>query len=498
MQTFTQRTLLLLFCFLSLKSQAQKKTAIPADKLAASVQQFAADPALKAASVGFCISEAGSGKLLYDYHSGTSLIPASTFKIVTTGAALGLLGEDFRFRTILEYDGNIDKDGTLSGNIYLRGGGDPTLGYARVKGALSLDSLISFFSEAIAAKGIRHIAGNIIADGSYFEEDLVPDSWAWNDMGNYYGAGASGLNAHENMYELYVQPGTAVDSPVKLGETDPPIPGLIFQSNELLTGEAGSGDNSCIFGEPYSFSRKIKGTVPTGRKNFKVKGSLPDPPAFLAATLAETLKKAGIGGSYQGVNLRLLKDKTLSDTASRTRITTLYSPPLKDIVYQTNLKSINLYAECMLRQCGRQKYGTGSTKVGVRTVTAFWKEKGLDTLGLFMQDGSGLSHYDAISAAQLMQILNLIGKQPYFEAFYNSLPVAGESGAMAPMGKGSVIAGRMHAKSGHMDRVRSYAGYIKARDGRLLSFALIVNNYACSSEEIKRKIEQLLIAIGGK
>jgi serine-type D-Ala-D-Ala carboxypeptidase/endopeptidase (penicillin-binding protein 4) len=122
----------------------------------------------------------------------------------------------------------------------------------------------------------------------------------------------------------------------------------------------------------------------------------------------------------------------------------------------------------------------------------------LNTDGLFMEDGSGLSHFDAVSAEQFTKALAIMHKENLvFNDFYNSLPVAGRSGSIANICKGTEAEGNLCAKSGYMNRVRSYVGYVKNKKGELLAFAFLINNYTESSASIKRKIEKLLVALAG-
>jgi D-alanyl-D-alanine carboxypeptidase/D-alanyl-D-alanine-endopeptidase (penicillin-binding protein 4) len=170
------------------------------------------------------------------------------------------------------------------------------------------------------------------------------------------------------------------------------------------------------------------------------------------------------------------------------------SPPLRDLVKETNLNSLNLYAECMLKEMGyKAGNAQGSSENGAKTIVDYWKKKGINTAGLFMNDGSGLSPRDGVSTGFLVDVLLAMKDS---KTFYNSLPVSGQSGSMKNMGNGTSIEGNMHAKTGHMERVRSYAGYVKGKDGKMYCFALTVNNYTCSSAEIKQKIEKVLVALG--
>ena len=174
-------------------------------KIAALIHNYQKQPYLKHAQWSLSAIYIDDGSPIIDYQSEQSLAPASGLKLFTSSEALDILGEDFTCDTKLFYDG-IFKSGTLNGNIYIVGGGDPTLGSDQVDGSLSLDSLMDTWVVAIQSKGISKINGSIIADPLLFDEMTVPDNWNWIDIGNYYGAGVSALNINDNLYHLVFKP----------------------------------------------------------------------------------------------------------------------------------------------------------------------------------------------------------------------------------------------------------------------------------------------------
>src|SRR5579872_5093701 len=168
---------------------------------------FLGNPTWDHASVSAYAVNIKTGKVVMDENSDKSLMPASCVKAITTAAALQILGPEMRFQTDLEYDGTIDSEGTLQGNLYIRGGGDPCLGSDRIEGVLSWDKQIVCWADVVAKLGIKRIEGEVIGDSSRWEKALAPPCWMWGDLGNYYGAGASALTFHENLYTLTFKPG---------------------------------------------------------------------------------------------------------------------------------------------------------------------------------------------------------------------------------------------------------------------------------------------------
>ncbi len=221
---------------------------------------------------------------------------------------------------------------------------------------------------------------------------------------------------------------------------------------------------------------------------YEVEGALPDPAFFCAQTLMTSLKNAGIEVSGKP-EVRGEKNKVKSTILFKHK-----SPPLEKIVFYTNMKSNNHYAETLLKTLALKKNGIGTTGAGTRIVENFWRERGVDVGGLFMNDGSGLSRSNAISSSVQAKILCKIYKDSLIrDAFNASLPVSGKSGGMAALGKGSCAEGNMRAKSGYITRARAYCGYVKNSSGNELAFSVIFNNYSCSPKEVKGKIEDLLI-----
>ncbi len=408
------------------------------------------------ASLGAYGVNTKTGEVVLDENSGKSLMPASCMKVVTTAAALQILGPETRFQTDLEYDGILQR-GTLHGNLYIHGGGDPCLGSDRA--ALAWEKQIEVWVDAIQKLGIQRIEGEVIGDAGRWEKALAVPSWSWEDLGNYYGAGACALSFHENSYTLFFRPGTEGEK-AEIIRQDPPVP-LIFQ-NEVKTGPVGSGDNACIYGSEFSPVHYVRGTVPAGVTEFSIKGAIPDPAGECANLLAAGLDAKGITIGHQKLQ-----------SGKRTIFHTTYSPTVKEIVYWTNQKSINLYAEHLLKKIGEVVLKEGSTAAGMRAVTDFWRSQKIDLAGFNMADGSGLSRKNLVTARQFVSMLQVMKKSKFFSDFISSLPKENE---------------HIRTKDGSMSLVKGYVGY--ADD---VAFAILVNQ--CLDPAVQKKIKQFLSAI---
>jgi serine-type D-Ala-D-Ala carboxypeptidase/endopeptidase (penicillin-binding protein 4) len=452
------------------------------------------DAVLNHASWSVFAKEIASGNVLAEYNSDMVLEPASVMKIVTTGAALSILGSDYTFKTRMEYTGTIDAKGILHGNLYITGGGDPTIGSDRFGKRCSTDSVFADFLAAVKKNNIKHIAGKIVADASVFAENPMSYSWGWEDIGNYYASGAWGININENQYRLYFNAGKSVGDKVELTKTDTAAEGITF-INHVVTGKSGSGDNVIIFGAPYSNIRLLEGTVPLGKKDFDVEGSIPDPPMFFIKIFAGYLTSNGITADSSFTTTREMNWQGKTDTNARKTLSTHKSPSLSEIVIPTHIKSLNLFAEAILKAIGIAEKKEGSESAGTDAVKEYWVKKGIDLTGFDMNDGCGLSRKDKISTKQLAEILSKIKSEKSFTDFEKSLPVAGVSGGMASMLKGTIAEKNLKAKTGNMEKIKSYAGYVKNAAGKDIAFAIIVNNYSCTNPILKQKLEKLMLLI---
>lgn len=159
----------------------------------------------------------------------------------------------------------------------------------------------------------------------------------------------------------------------------------------------------------------------------------------------------------------------------------------------TNQMSVNWRSSKLLRKIGGKVYKSATTAAGARAILQFWSDKGVDTRGMYFYDGNGLSRNNAISPKQLVDALYVMRASPYFQTFYESLPLAGMTGTLHRAMKGSIAQGRIRAKTGTINYVKSFAGYCNTITGRKLIFSLIVNDYEGRTRVVKKKLESVLI-----
>jgi len=458
-------------------------------KIEAALKSFEKDNDLKYASIGFCAIDIQTNQIYAQRSPSKALIPASSMKVITTGAALAILGNDYKFKTFLEYSGRIS-NGILNGNIYIRGTGDPSLASPIMEDVLTKEALMTEFVAAIRKAGIKKINGAIVGDGSFFDDQVLIPTWQWGDIGNHYGAGTSGLNYHDNLYYIHFKKARDYGTSPTVEHTVPNIPHLKF-NNQVTSAGSRSGDNAYVYSAPYSNEVTLRGTIPKGSGLFDIKAATPDPTLLCAQDLHQSLIDGGISVSKPSTTQRLLKNK-----AAKRKIYTYTSPSLATICKHTNEASRNMYCEALLKAIGAKAKGLGSTKNGIAIVTDFWRGRGLDMAGFFMKDGCGLSARNGVSPKTFAEIMRkMYIDKSTFGDFYNQMAIAGRTGTLRNMCRNSSAENNIRAKSGSMNRIRSYTGFVTTKSGRKLAFSMIVNNYSCSGYMMKKKLETLMIAL---
>ena len=434
------------------------------ERLAKAMERLQTDSQMKHAIVGFLVVNSQTGQKVFEVNAQTGLAPASCQKIITSAAAMEMLGPSYRYQTILGYDGKIN-EGKLEGNLYLIGSGDPSLGswrYDSTKENIVMNNWLT----AIKQKGIQRIDGDLVGYTGKLEPDILPGGWIWDDIGNYYGAGVSALNWRENQYDLVLQSGSNVGDKVSI-VTMKPEPYGINLENRLLSAAKGTGDNAYIYLPPNATNGYVKGTIPVDEKSFTISGSFPDPTMQVLATLNDQLKEGKAKYFYNW---------TETQAPKFTPIYIQYSPTLDSLNYWFMKKSINLYGEALVKTIAYEKTGKGSTEKGVEQVKKFWKEQGIESSSLHMIDGSGLSPQNRITADAMVKVLQYARTRPWFHYYEDALPVFNQ----------------MKLKSGTISGAKSFSGYHTSKEGITYTVAIIINNFDGSAGEIVKKMFKVL------
>jgi D-alanyl-D-alanine carboxypeptidase/D-alanyl-D-alanine-endopeptidase (penicillin-binding protein 4) len=387
---------------------------------------WAAKPEFESALVGLVLLDA-DGDVAYSSALGeTALCPASSLKILITGAALGVFGSEFRFETQLVH--------RPDGNLALVGSGDPTLTLA------NLDQLAA----AAVKFGLKEVTGDLVADVSIFSAPPVNDHWNWGDIGNAYGAGAFGINVDHNRMSVSFQPGAKPSDPAKFLAGSPVAADTRWE-NDVTTGPAGSGDGVSIYSSPGARVISMRGSVPQGPA-FCVGGAIPDPPTVAVEALKAALEKASV--SFLG--------KPVPRKSEATVLATHRSAPLPEIIDHLHKVSDNLEAQCLFYILGNH-----AGKNPTAAVREYWEKAGVDFEGLRLIDGSGLARANMIRPLDLARVNFAARSSPQGDRYLQSLNPS--------------INGNVRAKLGSMSGVKTDVGFLKLANGKEYTFALMAN-----------------------
>ena len=430
-------------------------------KLQTAFQQFEADSQLKHAISSLYVIDAATGKIVFDKNSQIGLAPASTQKIITSVTAFELLGKGYKYKTV--FTGNSDR-------LYVAGFGDPTLGSWRYR--QTKDSfLFQTFIDGLKKAGITKIKNLIVYDN--YTDKILPGGWIYEDLANYYGAGAQNFNWHENQYDITFIPGKKVEDRTKIDTTLTPRWRELI--NNVKTGATGSGDNAYIYFLPQEEIMSIEGTIPMGVDRFSISGA--DPSPYKNFSYSFKSYAASVNFLSGDKNSLMITPAFRFDSAVlKKAIYTYYSPALDSIIYWFNKKSINLYGEALVKTFAYEKQGYGSTDSGVAIVKKFWKEKGMDEDELNICDGSGLSPLNRVTTHAQVEILKYARSKDWFPYFFDALPEYNG----------------MKMKSGTIRDVKGFCGYQKSKDGKEYIFSFLVNNYNNSAGDLVRKMYKVL------
>ena len=456
------------------KSRAKKKSsrssrrpaapAVPAIRFTSprTVQSLAADMGSMAARIrsgqfGIMAVSLTRGDTLFSYNAGAPLLPASTMKMLTTAVALDRLGPKYQFSTDVLYDGTLDSEGTIHGNVYLRGDGDPSLSGRYLQGGPGAP--IKFLAEQLAARGIKHVTGDVIGDASAFDDQRVPEGWLTRYLQSGYAARVSALSLNENLVWVTIAPS---------GVTLEPATSAIPLTSNVRT-VAGNRARLSVrrFGDG---SITVSGTIGSRSPPRRYVYVVEDPALFTTGALRAALIARGVaedGGIKIGTT-----------PTSAVKIASIQSPTLDRIIAAMNRESINHFAELLLRAAARgpDKKVQGTVASGRELLRQFFATKvGADSSSLQVFDGSGLSTLDRVTPRAMTQMLGYAHRADWGPYFHASLPVAGESKLLRRRMKGSPAQGNLHAKTGTTNDVIGLGGYVTAADGEVIAFSFLYN-----------------------
>jgi len=447
---------------------------------------------------GLLILDAESGQTLYEQKADKFFVPASNMKLFTTALALAKLGLDYRFHTTLETRGAISAEGTLNGDLILVGRGDPNLSNRKFPYLLKEEfegppeKVLAELADALVAKGVKEISGDIVGDDSYFPRDRYPSGWEIDDMVWQYGAAISAIVVDDNTVTLTLTPGERSGDPVQAAIA--PATRDFVVENDVATSAADLKADLTLTREPGANLVVVRGTLPAKTAPRKLVLAIEEPAQHAAALLADLLAERGmnIGGKAREVHV---PEGAETAVTPRAVLAEHVSVPLGDAVKLVNKISQNLHAEMLLRTAARQNGAWSTPEELAKYPEDFYSAAGILAGDVVQSDGSGLSRRDLVTPRAIAALLKYAQGQPWFAAYYASLPVAGEDGSLEDRMKNSPAAGRIHAKTGSLEHVRSRSGYADTPGGRRLIFSFLSNNLAGKNHEAVDALDGLCEAM---
>ena len=415
------------------------------------------------------VRSADNGQQLFSLNAGKLMMPASNMKILTLAAAAEVLGWDARMRTTLEASGVVE-GGVLHGDLFVRGGGDPTINTREGRG----EAVFAEWANALVAAGISSVSGRVIGDDQVFDDEGVGGGWAWDYLQFGYAAPVGALQYNEDVAELVLSPGSVPGDPAV--SHFPPGSGLTLR-NAVVTGAPDSAERIDYRRHPHAPVLDVIGTIPAGGKPIVRSIAVVNPTVFFARAFKEALAARGLSVSGDAVDFDDVAVE-LGPNLERRVLAWTESPPLRTLASVLMKVSQNLYAETILKEMGRVTGGLGTAAAGQRAASATLAAWGISEDSYVMVDGSGLSRYNYASAAALSAALKRMYDDPkHREPFLATLPVAGQDGTLSTRMRRTRAEGNARAKTGSIANVRALSGFVRTRDGEMLVFSILANDF---------------------
>lgn len=425
---------------------------------------------------GILVHDPVSGRDLYARNADRLFVPASNLKLVVTAAAAHYLDPGFRYATTLYGTGPV-RDGVLEGDLVVYGRGDPTISGRYYDG--DMDAVFEALADSLSARGVRRVAGRVVADASYFDSTRVHPDWEAYDLLWWYAAPVASLGFNDNSVDFRIEPG-AVGEPAAIS-WEPRTSHFEFvnRTRTVRSGGAHTLDFVWIAGTD---SVLAYGTVPADARSWVEYFAMGDPPAYAATVLRETLERRGIRIDHDDVRVIWDPARSVLTPGGRPvegvqRLTEWHSVPLDRLVFPILNSSQNWFAEQMLKTVGREVSSEGSWRAGIELERRFLTEVvGIEPEAFDLRDASGLSSGNLITPRALARLLVHMRGQPLA---YEAMPVAGgESGSLRY--RLTDLRGRVRAKTGGIRNVDTLSGYLTTDGGRELVFVVMANGAAFS------------------
>ncbi len=467
------------------------------------IEEIAHQPALEPGFFAVKIVSLETNQIIYEQNANKFVRPASNMKLYTVATAFDRLTPDYHFVTSVYAKERLE-DGKIKGDLIVYGRGDPSIA-ARFNNGDYFKG-INDLADRIVAAGVKRVKGDLVGDESYFNGAPVGSGWEWEDLTWSYGAELSALTINDNAIDLTVKPGMSVGFPVVI-TSGPPATSFMTIANHATTSARGSRSDLHIYRGLGANTLEISGSLPLGDTGFIGGVAVPDPALAFVSMLRDALVKRGvkIDGRVRTVNARSGGSIVPNSPAGPMliEIAGLQSPPFSIIAAHTLKPSQNQYTELILRTLGKtqpanpvdESRARDDEDSGLGVVTSFLRGAGVGESEIALNDGSGLSRNDLISANTTVQLLTFMTKHRYFPQFRDALPIAGVDGTLRTRMRGTPAEGNVRAKTGSLSSVASLSGYVTTAAGEHLVFSMMLNNYPDAAAVRRDSIDAIAILL---
>lgn len=450
-------------------------------KVKGAIEAILPEKKFKHLDVGVYAVSLAHGDVVAERNPDDLLVPASVNKVFTAYAAIKKLRPTATFKTRIYAKGTIH-EGKLTGDLYLKGGGDPSLVSERMW--MMVNELIR--------SGIKNITGNIVADAKYYDEERTPTSRPKYLKDQAYNAPVGALSFNFNTTTIYVRPGEAPGSPPTV-YTDPEN-SYIDVVNQATTGKAGSG-NSIVVSRTNFVEGDIgdtvllRGSIPLDHKELRFYRNIVNPALYTAHMFKTFWEQRGL--KFAGH----VDEGATPDDAKL--VLEFDSLPIWQIIWGMNKFSNNFVADQLMKKLGADVWGPpGTMQKGLTALHDALEDIGIGKKSYQIQDGSGLTRNTHVTARQIVTVLTSAYKDFSISSeFVASLGIAGEDGTLRNRLPNSNLAGLLRAKTGTLDGVTALAGYLPTNDGELLAFAVLLNDPKLKYGKISGWADQIALAL---
>jgi len=509
--------LVVLWLALLIPAQAagKKRPSSPA-KLAHDIEDILAGPESERGFWGVDAVSLDTGHPLVALNEDKLFTPASNAKLFITAAVFGLIGPDYRFKTTVESMGTLDKYGRLDSDLILVGRGDPNLSGRTLPYNMHTErkappiQVLQALADQLVQHGLKYVDGDVIADDSYFVWERYGEGWSQDDLAREWGAPVSALTINDNVIFVNIMPADRPGERAFLNVT--PFPEYYKIDNRVITTPSGSGPRTVsINREPGANLLTFWGNIPQDDSGFSEALAIDDPADFASRLFRQLLEQRGVTiyGKARTHHTELASMQTFSVTSmasgggtdsrppnpSPMILASYQSQPIAQDLRVINKVSQNLHAELMLRLLGKEKGNSGSIQGGIEVLRGFLVNAGIKPDQFVFLDGSGLSREDLVTPEATVLLLQYSHKQPWGQAFEDTLPVAATDGSLADRFRNTPAAGMVRAKTGSLSHVYSLSGYATTQSGEHIAFSIMTNNNNMPTKEALDTIDEIVLRL---